>query len=473
MIEFARDVVGRPVDDAQALILRGSMGVGADGYWAARHVGICMPRQNGKTYLLALRALYGAIVLEEPLVVHTAQRMAIAGEQQRFIDELIATTPALKAEHLRTDYGAGRESHEFRNGSRILYKARNAPGGQNFRGPSVACVIFDEAAFLTQDDASAALYAASAKPFAQFWYAGTAPDQVTMPNSVAWARIRAAAHREAVRRAWFMWRAYDVDHPADVTPEMAADVGAWMRANPALGRRIRVQDVLDELEADPLGFVRERLGNGDWPSVDEDGSLVVPLEAWASCEDRESVPLDPVWLAFDVSPDRSRAAVAIGALRADSLAHVEVIEHFRSGISGLVPFLAERYRLHGAAGVVCDSAGGAAALRPELEALGVQVTMTSTPEFVGACGAMHDAAVAGTFRHRGQPLELEALRATTKRRLGDRWAWDRSHSNGDITPFVADTLALWAARNIAPPLPPDLMFPSQSDMDRWRTEFTN
>lgn len=458
VVDFAREMVGKPLDAAQEHVFRGALGIAEDGYWAARHVGVCMPRQNGKTYMLALRALYGANVLGEQLIIHSAQNMGLARAMLRYMDELIHDTPALLQEYLRTDYGGGRECLEWRNGCRLRFVSRDRAGGSNFRGESVDCVIFDEAAYLSEDDASAALYASSARPEAQFWYAGTAPDVLTMP-SIAWARVRAAALAGEPRRAWFMWAGYDAS-PFDVTAEMVADPEAWARANPALGYRIRHADVRDELAADRVGFIRERLGVVDWPNIDGSNSLVVPLDAWDACTDPDSMPLDPVWLAFDVSPDRSRASVAVGGLRGDGLAHVEVIETFRSGVGDLVPFLAERFQKHAAAGVVCDSTGPSSALRPEIEAAGMPLTMTNVPEFVGACGAMFDAVTNGTVRHRGQQVETDALRATVKRPLGDRWAWDRIHSNGDITPFVADTLALWATRNIAPPLPPELMFPS-------------
>jgi hypothetical protein len=62
------------------------------------------------------------------------------------------------------------------------------------------------------------------------------------------------------------------------------------------------------------------------------------------------------------------------------------------------------------------------------------------------------------MRHRGGELMPETIRAATKRPLVDAWAWSRKNSTSDISPLVADTLALYGAASAPPMLAPEQMF---------------
>lgn len=459
--EFAESIDIR-MDAWQRGVFERGMGILEDGRWAARHVGVCVPRQNGKTMLLALRALYGAIVLGERIVVHTAQRLGIAREQQVFIDGLVRMTPELARWWVRTDMGGGRECIEFSNGSRILFRARAGQGGKTLRGLSIDCLIFDEAAFLGPEDMEGARYALSARPYAQIVYAGTAPDAVTMPDSVEWARLRAAAYAGTGERlAWSEWVALDVEGPAAITSkDMVADPAVWARANPALGTRILADDVRDELEMGTLrSFCIERLGIGDWPPTVEGGGAVIPLADWDACLDLHSQLVGQPFVAFDVDPDRGRGAVYVAGDRGDGLLHVELVEYFRSGIDGLVPYIARFYQDHQPAAVVCDGASPAASLADELAPLGVDVQKTTAGEMARACGLLYDTVLQRGLRHLGDDPTRDALRSAAKRVLVDAWAFSRKNSTADISPVVALALARWVAGTAPQPLPPELMFP--------------
>ena len=188
-------------------------------------------------------------------------------------------------------------------------------------------------------------------------------------------------------------------------------------------------------------FAVERLGVGDWPATDATGERVISAEAWDALSDETSCLVGPVCFAFDVRPDRARASIGVAGRREDGIWHVEVVEHKR-GTGWVAERLAELVEAHDASGVVCDAAGPAGSLIPELENLGVKVKTATAKEHAQACGLIFDAVEQATLRHLGTLELTSALRGAVKRPLGDAWAWSRKSSNVDISPLVACTLAL-------------------------------
>jgi hypothetical protein len=95
--------------------------------------------------------------------------------------------------------------------------------------------------------------------------------------------------------------------------------------------------------------------------------------------------LDPVALAFDVSPDRSSSSISAAGRRADSLFHGEVIERHR-GTGWVVARLIELNAKHSPIAILYDGAGPANTLAPELEAAGIDGHAGLAKEHASACG---------------------------------------------------------------------------------------
>ena len=125
--------------------------------------------------------------------------------------------------------------------------------------------------------------------------------------------------------AYFEW-SVDVEHPDDVSDEMMTDPAVWRSVNFAIVRG-RVAEEHMEWERRAMsarGFAVELLGAGDYPPTDGAHDMVVSVEDWLALEEPESVLVDPVCLAFDVSPDRNVAIVAAG-LNEQGKLHCEVV----------------------------------------------------------------------------------------------------------------------------------------------------
>jgi hypothetical protein len=103
-----------------------------------------------------------------------------------------------------------------------------------------------------------------------------------------------------------------------------------------------------------------------------------------------------VCFAFDVTPDRSKAAIAVCGRRHDGAAHVEIIEH-RPGTRWLPGRLGELCDEHTPEGVVCDAVGPASSLIHDVEQQSVNVTTVSATEYGQACSRLVDAVAERRF----------------------------------------------------------------------------
>ena len=120
----------------------------ADGNLAAMidGVGMSLPRQVGKTYLVGATAFALCVNTPGMLVIWTAHHLKTSGEtflaMQGFASRL-RVAPFVKYVHT----GSGDEEIAFHNGSRILFGARERGFGRGI--PGVDVLIFDEAQILS------------------------------------------------------------------------------------------------------------------------------------------------------------------------------------------------------------------------------------------------------------------------------------------------------------------------------------
>jgi hypothetical protein len=447
-VELAASV-GLVLDPWEALVLSESLGLGAGGRWAAFEVGLMVSRQNGKGAILEARELAGLFLLDERFIIHSAHQFDTSLEAFRRLLQLIEDSPELDARVQRVSKSHGEEGIELKKNprtglrQRIRFRTRTKGGGRGF---TADLLILDEAMDLPESTVGALLPTLSARPNPQVWYTGSAVDQEKDENGVAFARIRERGLKgDDPALAFFEWSA-DVEHPGLVTHEMATDLGIQRRANPGMGIRISGEHIgREQRSMDPRTFAVERLGVGDWPRTDGLAGVVIDPERWSACVDARSVATDPVCFALDVAPDRSRGSIGVSALRADGLQHVEVVEH-RRGTGWMADRVAELVAKHDSAGVLVDAAGPVASLLPDLEELGVNVTVVSAKEYAQACGFFYDLVEQRELRHLGSGELTAAVAGAAKRPLSDAWAWSRKTSGTDISPLVAVTLASWASR---------------------------
>ena len=431
---------GLYLDEWQQLELIDALGRRADQKWAAFEVGVVVSRQNGKGSLLEARELAGLYLLEERLIIHSAHQFDTSIEAFRRLVDLIESSSVFTKRIRRVSNSHGSEGIELKSGQRIRFRTRTKGGGRGFTSD---CLILDEAMDIPEATHAALLPTLSARPNPQVWYTGSAVDQEVDDNGVVFARIRERGHTGTdPSLAYFEWSA--VDSIKDIDISVTADQAAWARANPALGIRISAEHVgRERASMSTRKFGVERLGAGDWPRTDEMALKIIDPAHWYGCVDPTSKPKNPVCFAFDVTPDRSSACIAVSGDREDGLPHIEVVD-YRRGTNWVAERLESLKKTHKPSAILCDGRGPAGSLLPDIEKLGIEVTTVNASEHGQACGILYDAVMdTHTLRHLGTPELNAAVDGAATRPLGDAWAWSRKDSTIDISPLVACTLALW------------------------------
>lgn len=443
------------------------MGERADMTWAAKRVGISVPRQNGKSQLMVARALAGALLFGEKKIVISAHQADTAREA---FSKLIEIIDSEGNEWLRSRldqrYGRGgvmnainREAVKFSNGALIQFKARTLAGGRGF---SSDCLLLDEAQRLGRAAWASINSTMSARVNPQVWLLGTPPTQEDDGEVFESVRM-SAIDGVSSSSAWIEW-GLDSEHPAYIAArsallssprEWTADIDAacWW-SNPAWNTRINREVVVGEFETyTPEQFAQDRLGA--WSSGLRASRLISAAE-WSATE-TGTAPSDGMrtfGVAFNV--DGSRMAVA-GAVRHPQGVHVELVGGFSgaldAGIGALADWLAERWRTAGM--IVMSGQAGSGALDAALRERRVpprMIHVASSGEYQASCVMFLDAVRDRTVTHpAGLPGDaLDASVAVCDRRVRSKvtgsWGWNPTTPDGDETPLEAVSLALWAAK---------------------------
>lgn len=215
-------------------------------------VQVSMPRQVGKTYLLAGLIMALATLNEGLFVLWTAHRTRTADETFAYMRGL-----ALRAEvapYVRTVRAAnGQQEVSLNNGARILFGAREGGFGRGFAGVDV--IVFDEAQILGQRALDDMVPAANTSPNPLILRAGT-PPKPTDPSE-AFTAFRKAALAGEMSDGLYV----EVGADDDASPE---DRKQWAKANPSYPRRTPESAILRmKRQLGEESFRREGLGIWD------------------------------------------------------------------------------------------------------------------------------------------------------------------------------------------------------------------
>lgn len=427
---------GLVLDPWQNLVLDVLLGETADGRLATSICDLIASRQNGKNSALEAMELHDCVIAGL-WIIHTAHLFPTAKEAFNRLCVLVDANPDVRRRVTKrlASPMSGYELH-FKGGGRIKFIARSRTSG---RGLTADKLVADEAQDLNDDGLGALLPTISSRPDAQQIYFGSAPGESSVVSQRLRSRGRRLAERLAAGGVNDDERFAFFEFSADPLLTDFDDVSGWVQANPALGARITLDAIRAERSAmsDEM-FACERLSIS--PELEELSEAALP--GWHNCLDAESVISGVLALGVDVSPDRSRASIAVVGLRADGLEHGELVEDF-DGVSEVVRRVVELVGEWSPVAVVLDPAGPAGALLPDLVAAGVNVRSVSSREMGQACGGLFDAVVQRRFRHLGDGVVSSAVFGARRRMLGDLWAWDRKRSDVNISPLVAITLARW------------------------------
>lgn len=406
----------------------------ADGKYAATvgGTGMSIPRQVGKTFLVG--AIVFALCMLRPklTVIWTSHRLRTAEETFKKM-QAFARRKKIAPLVLRVKRGSGEEEIEFRNGSRILFGARERGFGRGF--DEVDVLIFDEAQILSDsalDDMIPATNQSRQATGALLLFMGT-PPKPTDPGDV-FRRMRIEALTgEDTDTGWIEFGADSDFHPTP--PPAPLSHADWLqveKANPSYPQDTPREAILRmRKKLGPESFLREGLGIWD----DANLSVALSEAMWrAVCDPESRRDGGPAALGVQVSGDRATAYIGAVGHRADGLLHVEIVDITApSNAAEAIKSLHDRLRCP----VALDPGSHASSLIQSLADVGIEVEQVTLHKYAATCGTFYDAVKSRDLRHRGQ-AQLDAAVPPAIRALPrGAWVWDEA-------PLKAVTLALHA-----------------------------
>lgn len=324
---------------------------------------------------------------------------------------------------------AGNECIPFRNGSRILFAARERGAIRGFT--KVRRLILDEAQILTEAAMSDLVPTTNQAENPQIILMGT-PPKPQDPGEV-FTSLRASALAGDLDGVLYI--EFSADEGCDID-----DWGAVAQANPSFPHRTSKRAVLRlrKLLTNDDDYRRE--GLGIW--LPGSGGSLVPDGLWSKAgRFPNHKPSGRLVYALDVSPSAQSASIG-----ASDGQHIEVVMR-APGTGWVVDACAARADEIGE--LYIDPAGPAGELIVPLEAAGVAVRQVTTREAAQACGSFVTALADATVFVPDHPYKDtldQAVRGAAQRFVLDGgWLWSRKRSTVDISPLYAVTLARWAA----------------------------
>ena len=400
--------------------------------WINKTCGGSVPRQNGKTCLLAGRAEAGMLMYNEQ-VIYTAHLQKTATET---FEEMAAffDSPNLRKYVKDIKTALGREQIILNSGARVKFLARTRNGG---RGQHGDLLIIDEAQEIDSDQQASFLPAISASLNPQTIYMGTPPD----PNAdgTVFRGIRSKALDGGTKST--SWFEFSVDKIGDVTNK-----DRWALTNPALGRRILLSTIEGECEQmDSDTFARERLG---WwtPVVMERKDLAIPEDVWNRCASDELKPEGKTAYGVKFSADGSEVCLCGAVIPKDGPARISLIDRKPTGYGTqwLADWLNERYKK--ASCVVIDGKNGVDVLADKISGTWKfkgSVIRPSAKDVIAAVSLVMDSLNEETLTWYSQQEALKNSALTSiKRPISGGWGF----GGDDSTPIEACALALWGAK---------------------------
>lgn len=440
---------GITLDPWQKSVIDDWLAVDSSRKWAASTCGLSVPRQNGKTALVKVRAMLGIFWLGETILftcheVRTSRQVFdsladILNPNGEYPDVANAVQYIKRSngyEEIKVADWKG-EDGEWHKGGRLLFSSRSKGASRGF---TADVVIADEAMYMTDEQVAALVptMASASGGDMQFIMLGTPP--APGDGGTVFKNTRAAALNGEKGVCWSEWGADEI-----------GDVHDWERIeryNPSLGKRLMRKAVESELSVmSPDTFARERLGW--WSRESKRGEAVIDSDDWDACKVENPSRDGLVVYAVKFSADGSVGTMAACHKPDEGAPFVYVVESrsMGGGLSWFADTLAQHHAK--AAQIVIDGQSNAQALTERLlDARVPSKTMIrpNVAQIIAANSMLANAVKERAVCHYGQPaLDASATR-TARRKIGQNGGWGfASTDEADATLIEACALAYWGA----------------------------
>lgn len=455
VVEFAESI-GHPLDPWEEWIVIHAGELLEDGRPRFRQLLILVARQNGKTYLLSVLALFWLFMEHQSMVLGLSTNLAYAKEAWSQACRWAEAEMPDRVAGVRL--AAGEESLNADDGCRYRIAASNRRGGRSL---TVHRLIIDELReHATWEAMNAALPTMRAVSDAQaFMITNQGDDASVVLDSM---RKTALAHLETGegdgRFGIFEWSAPDGSDPED--PQALA------QANPNLGYRLELDSLLADAKRAKRAGGEELAGfrtEAMCMRVHQLNPAYDP-DRWDACADPRPMDdsRDRIALCLDVSLDAQHATLVAAAIESRGRVRAEVVARWvgqgctadlRRELPGWVarvkPKVLGWFPTGPAAVVAADLAERRASDWPPR---GVKLEEIRA-DLAAVCMGAADLVAGGSLRHSDDPMLNEHVAAATKMWRGDAWVFARRGS-GPIDGAYALAGAVHLARLLPPPRSP-------------------
>ncbi len=421
---------GREALEWQERLIEDIMAVNDDGQWVHMKFGYAVPRRNGKSELVIMRALWG--ITHSERILYTAHRTNTSRSIWEKMVDRLAKAGYVESVDFKTYKRNGDECIIWltENGGVMNFRTRSTKGGL---GEGYDLLIIDEAQEYTADQQSALKYIVTDSPNPQTILLGTPPTVVSSGDVFLKYRKRTLSGEEK-DAGWAEWSVPELTDAHD--PEL------WYETNPSLGYILTERTIRSELGDDQIDDNIQRLGL--WITYSQKSAI--SRKEWEEFGLSESPTLkEPVRLFFGIkySQQAPNVSLAVAARISGDRIFVEAIDcrPVRDGNSWMIAYLQNPH----AVSVAIDGAGNQHILEQEMKDAEVEcrAVLPKVSDIIEANALFEKDLFADKIRHCGQPSLAQAISNCEHRAIGTSGGFGYSSAleGADASLVEAVTLA--------------------------------
>lgn len=424
----------RTAQDWQALMLEDIMAVNADGLWVHMKYGWSIPRRNGKSEILIMRAMHG--ITHGERVLYTAHRTTTSHNAWEKVSERLSKAGYKEGEDYKTTKQFGLERIEWLKGDGVInFRTRSSKGGL---GEGYDLLIIDEAQEYTSDQESALKYVVTDSKNPQTLMCGTPPTAVSSGTVFMKYRKETLTGKNE-DSGWAEWSVPNLTDAHD--PEL------WYQTNPSLGTILSERTIRSELGDDQVDDNIQRLGL--WLRYSQKSAISKQEWSEYALTEKPKLPQKPR-IFFAVKYGHSgNVSLAAAVKLDDGRIFIEAIDcrPIRDGNAWLMPFLRNSH----AEAVVIDGAGNQTVLAAEMKDAEVKcrAVLPKVSDVVAAHALFEQQLFGGQIRHMDQPALAQAATNCEHRAIGSGGGFGFASvlEGADISLLEAVSLAHWLCAN--------------------------
>lgn len=449
-VELARRVGVKPMPWQQHEI-KAINATHPDGTWVHSDAILIVPRQNGKSLIVALIVIYRIFVLGQN-VLFTAQQWETAKELwehtwkivkgRRFLNKLVTSHTCSQ----------GRGTIFLSNGGRVVFTTRSQDAGRGLT--KVDLLIYDEGYNVKDAEVAALAFLSQAAEDPQVFFMSSAVhrDFPQHQNGKVLSAMREQALKEWDEDEPIYLAEYAA--PEDLDPE---DEGTWRLANPSYGviaTAKKLRKIMRRMNTDEgrINFGVEALGWAKWFTV-EDLDEFTPV---ISVEDLDEVmTADPPTLSYsvvsvDAAPDRSVCSISVAGRTGRGSTYGMVGYHGPLNVDAVVSAVKQVIDAADPMAILVDPKSPAAVIIDPLERAGYDIVQMKWADVKSATLSFLQGVDDRMYELQDSQIIRDGFDCAELREDKDGGvAWSRR--SGVISQIVALTNAMWGVARHAPP----------------------